>query len=130
MTLEYALINLVVGILIGILAMRFGSLKRYQKRMLQSQLEKNKNELEQYRQELVRHFAHSAELLDNMANDYRQIYQYMLKSSNNLPLDIPRQDDSFQHTLAEDQDHDLLECPPRDYSERASGILRARHHDK
>lgn len=81
MTWEYALIGLVVGIIIGAVAMRFGNRKLRQQQALQYELEKNKAELEEYREELVSHFARSAELLDNMADDYRQIYQHMAKSS-------------------------------------------------
>ena len=84
MTWEYALIGLVVGIIIGAVAMRFGNRKLRQQQALQYELEKNKAELEEYREELVSHFARSAELLDNMAHDYRQLYQHMAKSSNNL----------------------------------------------
>lgn len=72
MTREYALIGLVVGIIIGAVAMRFGNRKLRQQQALQYELEKNKAELEEYREELVSHFARSAELLDTMAHDYRQ----------------------------------------------------------
>jgi uncharacterized membrane-anchored protein YhcB (DUF1043 family) len=84
MTWEYALIGLVVGIIIGAVAMRFGNRKLRQQQALQFELEKNKTELEEYREELVSHFARSAELLDNMADDYRQLYQHMAKSSSSL----------------------------------------------
>ena len=84
MTWEYALIGLVVGIIIGAVAMRFGNRKLRQQQSLQYELEKNKAELEEYREELVSHFARSAELLDNMATDYRQLYQHMAKSSSSL----------------------------------------------
>ena len=118
MTWEYALIGLVVGIVIGAVAMRFGNRKLRQQQVLQNELEKSKNELEQYRQELVSHFAHSAELLDNMANDYRQLYQHMAKSSNNLLPDMPPQDNPFRYRLTEaDNDQAPVEFPPRDYSE-------------
>lgn len=84
MTWEYALIGLVVGIIIGAVAMRFGNRKLRQQQALQYELEKNKAELEEYREELVSHFARSAELLDTMAHDYRQLYQHMAKSSSSL----------------------------------------------
>ncbi len=67
MTWEYALIGLVVGIIIGAVAMRFGNRKLRQQQALQYELEKNKAELDEYREELVSHFARSAELLDTMA---------------------------------------------------------------
>lgn len=84
MTWEYALIGLVVGIIIGAVAMRFGNRKLRQQQALQYELEKNKAELDEYREELVSHFARSAELLDTMAHDYRQLYQHMAKSSSSL----------------------------------------------
>lgn len=62
MTWEYALIGLVVGIIIGAVAMRFGNRKLRQQQALQYELEKNKAELDEYREELVSHFARSAEL--------------------------------------------------------------------
>lgn len=92
MTWEYALIGLVVGIIIGALAMRFGNRKLRQQKTLQDELEKSKTDLDQYRRELVNHFARSAELLDNMAKDYRQLYQHMATSSNNLLPDMPAHD--------------------------------------
>lgn len=60
MTWEYALIGLVVGIIIGAVAMRFGNRKLRQQQALQYELEKNKAELDEYREELVSHFARSA----------------------------------------------------------------------
>ena len=54
MTWEYALIGLVVGIIIGAVAMRFGNRKLRQQQALQYELEKNKAELDEYREELVR----------------------------------------------------------------------------
>lgn len=59
MTWEYALIGLVVGIIIGAVAMRFGNRKLRQQQALQYELEKNKAELDEYREELVSHFARS-----------------------------------------------------------------------
>lgn len=126
MTWEYALIGLVVGIIIGAVAMRFGNRKLREQRSLQYELEKSKAELADYREELTNHFAHSAELLDNMARDYRQLYQHMAKSSNNLLPDLPMQENPFRYRLTEaeaDNDQTPVEMP-RDYSEGASGLLR------
>jgi uncharacterized membrane-anchored protein YhcB (DUF1043 family) len=106
--------------------MRFGNSKLRQQQVLQNELDKSKTELEEYRQELVGHFARSAELLDNMARDYRQLYQHMAKSSNNLLPDLPMQDNPFRYRLTEaeaDNDQAPVEMP-RDYSEGASGLLR------
>ncbi|NIG62460.1 MAG: DUF1043 family protein [Serratia symbiotica] len=127
MTWDYALVSLVFGIVIGAVAMRFGNRKLRQQQVLQHELDKSKTELEKYRQELVGHFAYSAELLDNMASDYRQLYQHIAKSSNNLLPDLPNQEKSFRYQLTEEAEADNNKAPveiPRDYSEGASGLLR------
>ena len=122
MTWEYALIGLVVGIIIGAVAMRFGNRKLRQQQALQYELEKNKAELE----ELVSHFARSAELLDTMAHDYRQLYQHMAKSSSSLLPELSAEANPFRNRLAESEasnDQAPVQMP-RDYSEGASGLLR------
>ncbi len=87
---------------------------------------KNKAELEEYREELVSHFARSAELLDNMAHDYRQLYQHMAKSSSSLLPEMSAEENPFRNRLAESEasnDQAPVQIP-RDYSEGASGLLR------
>ncbi|OCA54591.1 Z-ring associated protein ZapG [Photorhabdus namnaonensis] len=127
MTWEYALIGLAVGFVIGALVMRFGNAKLRQQKALQTELENNKSELEEYRKELVGHFARSAELLDNMARDYRQLYQHMAKSSHELMPNMPVQDNPFNYRLTEseaDNDQAPVKMPPKDYSDGASGLFR------
>jgi len=141
MTWEYALIGFVIGVIIGAVAMRFGNRKLRQQQVLQHELEKSKADLEQYRQELVGHFARSAELLDNMADhfarsaelldnmadDYRKLYQHMAKSSNDLLSEGQSRENPFNYRLTEaesDNDQVPVKMPPRDYSESASGLLR------
>ncbi|MDC9594534.1 Z-ring associated protein ZapG [Xenorhabdus sp. IM139775] len=127
MTWEYALIGLIIGFIVGALAVRFGSSKLRQQNALQAELEKNQAELEEYRKELVSHFARSAELLDNMARDYRQLYQHMAKSSNELMPDMPVQNNPFDYRLGEsdaETNKVAANMPPRDYSEGASGLFR------
>lgn len=111
MTWEYALIGLVVGIIIGAVAMRFGNRKLRQQQALQYELEKNKAELDEYREELVSHFARSAELLDTMAHDYRQLYQHMAKSSSSLLPELSAEANPFRNRLAESEaSNDQARC--------------------
>lgn len=127
MTWEYALIGLVVGVIIGAVGMRFGNRKLRQQQTLQHELESSKAELEEYREELTGHFARSAELLDNMADDYRQLYQHMAKSSNSLLPNRPGDDNPFRHRLTgveAENDQIPVEMQPRDYSDSATGLLR------
>lgn len=123
----YALIGLVVGLIIGALAMRYGNKTMRQQDAIKAELDTKKEELDTYRNELVSHFAQSAELLDNMAKDYRQLYQHMAKSSNELMPDMPVQDNPFNYRLSESEaanDQSPIKMPPRDYSEGASGLFR------
>lgn len=123
----YALIGLVVGLIIGALAMRYGNSTMRQQDAIKAELDTKKEELDTYRNELVSHFARSAELLDNMAKDYRQLYQHMAKSSNELMPDMPAQDNPFNYQLGESEaanDQSPVKMPPRDYSEGASGLFR------
>jgi uncharacterized membrane-anchored protein YhcB (DUF1043 family) len=104
--------------------MRFGNRKLRQQQALQFELEKNKTELEEYREELVSHFARSAELLDNMADDYRQLYQHGEKSSSLLP-DAMADANPFRNVWQNRAGNDQAPVQmPRDYSEGASGLLR------
>ncbi len=64
---------------------------------------KNKAELDEYREELVSHFARSAELLDTMAHDYRQLYQHMAKSSSSLLPELSAEANPFRNRLAESE---------------------------
>ncbi|MGK2959749.1 MAG: Z-ring associated protein ZapG [Candidatus Malihini olakiniferum] len=126
MAWEYALIGLVIGIIIGAVAMRFGN-RTLQQQALQGELEKSKTEMEACLQDLVGHFARSAELLNNMGKDYRQLYQHMAKSSSNLMPDLPVQENPFHYRLTEaevDNDQAPVGVPPRDYSDGAAGPLR------
>ncbi|AFH94660.1 TPA: Z-ring associated protein ZapG [Providencia stuartii] len=127
MTWEYALIGLVIGFIIGALVVRYGNPKLRQQKTAQAELDKKNTELEEYRKELVGHFARSAELLDNMARDYRQLYQHMAQSSSELMPDMPAQDNPFNYRLTEseaDNDQAPVKMPPRDYSDGASGLFR------
>lgn len=125
MVWEYVLIGLVIGIAVGASAVRFGSSKFRRQETLQAELEKSQRELEAYRQELVGHFASSAELLNNMARDYRQLYQHMAKSSNNLLPNLPIQENPFNYRLHEPEEK-KDKAPvqmPRDYSDEPSGLF-------
>lgn len=127
MTWEYALIGLGIGIIIGGLAVRYGNRKLRDQRHTQYELEKAKAELADYREELSNHFARSAELLDNMARDYRQLYQHMAKGSNDLLPKLPGEKNpfSFQITVTEADNDQAPVQMPRDYSDcGASGLLR------
>ncbi|UDG80174.1 Z-ring associated protein ZapG [Candidatus Steffania adelgidicola] len=147
MTWEYALTGLMIGIIIGVLAMRFGTHQIRQHQTLRYELEKSQAELDEYRKELTSHFARSAELLNNIADSYRQLYQHMAKSSNSLLPNQSREDNPFHYALLETEtvaheeenintdvntregnDKISAERQPRDYPEITSGLLRTNRH--
>lgn len=122
----YALVGLIVGMVIGALVMRFGSRKLREQQSMHYELERKKAELEEYHKELTGHFAQSAELLDNMARDYRALYQHMAKSSDSLLPEMSMENNPFRNRLNESEagnDQAPVQMP-RDYSESASGLLR------
>ncbi|MGL5728482.1 MAG: Z-ring associated protein ZapG [Plesiomonas sp.] len=113
----------ILGLALGMILARFTQKDLRKQKKIQTELEKNKYELEQYRQELTDHFAHSAELLDNMANDYRKLYQHMAKTSNQLLPEMPKQDNPFRYRLTEaDNDQAPIDMP-RDYPDQHTGIF-------
>ncbi|PLK58413.1 cytochrome D ubiquinol oxidase subunit III [Candidatus Palibaumannia cicadellinicola] len=124
MTWKSMLIGFLVGIIIGAVVMRFGNRKLRQQQMLQNELEKSKAELDKCRKELNSHFARSAELLDNMANSYRQLYQHMVKSSNRLLPTQRKEDNPFRYRLTEaDNDQIPAEIQPWDDSPDSSSEI-------
>lgn len=127
MTWEYGLIGLAAGIIIGALAMRFGISKLHQQKSSHDKLDTGKKDLEAYRQELAKHFAYSTELLDNLAKDYHQLYQHMIQSSSDLLPGRPVQENPFNYRLTgADNDYTSVGEPPRDYSDKASGLLHSK----
>lgn len=126
MTWEYGIIGLVIGLALGAILMRFGSSKLRDQHAVQYELEKTRAELQDHKQEVSNHFAKSAELLNEMTNSYRELYQHMAQSSQHLLPEELAVQDAFQHRLSDNpanKDAESVQMP-RDYSESASGLLR------
>ncbi|KDM92762.1 Z-ring associated protein ZapG [Photobacterium galatheae] len=129
----YAILIFVAGALVGAFAARLGNKNLKQQKELQKELDKTKYQLEQYRQELIDHFARSSDLLDNLAKDYSKLYEHMAKTSAELMPNLPEQDNPFSQRIstltavAEAPESDSEEestQPPRDYANGASGLLK------
>ncbi|MCC4799551.1 hypothetical protein BCT30_17095 [Enterovibrio norvegicus] len=119
-----------LGIVIGFLIGRFMNRDNTQQKDLKKELEKSRYEVEQYRQELVDHFAQSAELLDNISRDYSKLYQHMAATSAELMPNLPEQDNPFAKRISKlsdvtpEADSDTSQEQPRDYSGQATGLLK------
>ena len=130
MTMTWAIILFLAGILIGALAVRLTNKSVKQQKTLKKELDKSKYELEQFRQELVDHFARSADLLDSVAKDYSKLYEHMAKTSTELMPNLPAQDNPFAkritslETVKDDAKEDeSVEQAPRDYANGATGLF-------
>ncbi|OOF12493.1 MULTISPECIES: Z-ring associated protein ZapG [Salinivibrio] len=122
-----SLIFLIIGVAVGFLIARMTTRDLKQQKDLKRELEKSRYELEQYRQELVDHFAQSADLLDTISKDYSKLYQHMAKTSSDLMPNLPEQDNPFAKRLGkitEIKEATDGDQPPRDYSDTGSGLLK------
>ncbi len=131
MTWISAIIIFLAGSLVGALAVRLTNKSVQQQKSLKKELDKSKYELEQFRQELVDHFARSADLLDNVAKDYSKLYEHMAKTSTELMPNLPAQDNPFAKRITSLEavkenanDDENVEQPPRDYANGATGLFK------
>ncbi|PSW18480.1 DUF1043 domain-containing protein [Photobacterium sanctipauli] len=128
MTWFYALLIFIAGAAIGAFAARLGNKSLKQQKELQKDLDKSKYELEQFRQELVDHFAQSSELLENIAKDYSKLYDHMSKTSTELMPNLPEQDNPFSPRVSKltavKEVADDVQGQPRDYANGATGLLK------
>ncbi|MCL7802275.1 DUF1043 family protein, partial [Pasteurella multocida] len=77
-------IGLVIGLILGYLFLRLtkGSVKK--QLQTETELQKVKNQLDNQKQQLEKHFSESAELLKNIAQDYQKLYKHLATSSTTL----------------------------------------------
>lgn len=121
----------IAGIFIGYIVSRLTNKTQNQQISLKKDLDKSKYELEQYRQELVDHFARSAELLDNVSKDYSKLYEHMAKTSAELMPNLPTQDNPFAQRITtleqvknnEPIEDEVMDHQPRDYANGATGLF-------
>lgn len=126
----YAIVGLLVGTIVGVVISRLTTPEYKKQKSVQKELEAAKFELEQQRQELVDHFAQTAEMLDTLGKDYTKLYQHMAKTSSELLPNLPEQDNPFDKKTAmsteqieEDQSSNVNE-QPKDYANGATGLLK------
>lgn len=122
-----ALLGLVVGFAIGYFLLRFtkGSVKKQVK--TETELRVLKEQLENQKQQLEKHFAESANLLKRLAQDYQHLYQHFAGASVQL---LPELDEKalFQAQNvggADETSTAVSDDQPKDYSEGSSGLLKA-----
>ncbi|MDW6001761.1 Z-ring associated protein ZapG [Vibrio mangrovi] len=127
----YTIVGLLIGCVVGVVIARLTTPQYKNQKSLQKDLDSAKFALEQQRQELMDHFAQTAEMLDIIGKDYTKLYQHLAKTSSELVPNLPEQDNPFIKTIVKHKEPDTesqnaqnQNFPPKDYALGASGMLR------
>ena len=127
----YAIVGLLVGTVVGVLISRLTTPEYKKQKSVRKELEVAKYTLEQQRQELLDHFAQTAQMLDTLGKDYTKLYQHMAKTSSELLPNLPEQDNPFDKKTAMSTESpeyvkdikDKTEMQPKDYANESTGLL-------
>ncbi len=116
-----ALAMLTLGAVAGYLASRWLVPAEQQRRELEAALDEMKQRQRDYQKDVGQHFSRSAELLNSLASDYREIYNHLAQGAQALcdPADAPRLTRLPEPGGDEPPAAAPLE-PPRDYAPRRS----------
>lgn len=125
----YAIVGLLVGTIVGVVISRLTTPEYKKQKSVQKELEAAKFELEQQRQELVDHFAQTAEMLDTLGKDYTKLYNIwprpllsFCQTYQNKTTRLIRKTAMSSETIAEDQPE--FNEQPKDYANGATGLLK------
>lgn len=114
-----AVAALIIGIIIGRFTVRSRDAGR-----LEQELKKAHKELESYQGQINTHFADSAALMEQLAEQYQTLYRHMAEQSKFL---AKAQEPLFRETLLDESSdvpaNEEPDVPPRDYA-GASGLLK------
>lgn len=125
----YLIIGLILGIIVGIIFTNVLSSKSRKYNKVKRDLEEAQKELVTQKQMIVKHFSHSAEILDNMAKEFRRLYQHMAENSSHLisPEDLNALNSKSKAMLLDENtktQENIIQAPPKDYSGNPSGLLK------
>jgi len=82
---------LIIGILIGMGVYHFCFRLSHQEKHLQQQLNETRKAFKEYQLKVSNHLHQSAELVNNLANNFDQLQDHILQASVNLNLDTHKQ---------------------------------------
>lgn len=116
-----AIAALIVGVIIGRFTVRSRDAGR-----LEQELNKAHQELENYQAQINNHFANSATLMGQLAEQYQTLYRHMAEQSKCL---AKAQEPLFRDALLDDTNDAIAtkeqpNQPPRDYAGASSGLLK------
>lgn len=118
-----SLVFLVIGIVIGFFASRLKSGQKPES-SLEDELERSRQELGCYQDQVFEHFNSTAEVLNNIAKDYQELHNHMTKQSRILLGDSADSVNPFPILPQVEEDEDMR--MPKDYASENSGMLTGR----
>lgn len=127
----YLGIGAIVGAVLGVIISTILSPSTRRYNQVKRELDATKQELISQKQMIVKHFSHSAEILDNMAKEFRSLYQHMTENSNAILANMdPNDPDYAPLNITKEKTPTITssepEEPPKDYSGNPSGLLKNR----
>ncbi|CAJ1786321.1 YhcB family protein [Aeromonas jandaei] len=123
MSLSIGILLAVAALIVGIIIGRFSVRSRDAGR-LEQELKKAHKELENYQGQINTHFADSAALMEQLAEQYQTLYRHMAEQSKFL---AKAQEPLFREVLVEEEETKTEAepgVPPRDYAGASSGLLK------
>ncbi|WP_421215439.1 YhcB family protein [Aeromonas jandaei] len=123
MSLSIGILLAVAALIVGIIIGRFSVRSRDAGR-LEQELKKAHKELENYQGQINTHFADSAALMEQLAEQYQTLYRHMAEQSKFL---TKAQEPLFREVLVEEEETKTEAepgVPPRDYAGASSGLLK------
>ncbi|UBO74433.1 YhcB family protein [Aeromonas rivuli] len=123
MSLLNGILLAVAALIIGVLIGRFSVRSRDAGR-LERELSTARKDMESYQGQINTHFADSAALMEQLAEQYQTLYRHMAEQSKFLAkAEEPLfREQEVEPTQAKDEESQGL--PPRDYAGSASGLLK------
>ena len=102
----YLTIGIIIGIIFGVILASILNPKFRNYKRIKKELETTQLQLANQKQLLVKHFSHSAGLLDKMAKDFRRLYQHMAENSTSFLADVDLNDPRYAITDFENKEGD------------------------
>ncbi len=117
--LVVAAIAFIVGSLLSLLLTRSFSASEQKARTLETRLQQAEENLADYQQEVTDHFAETAQLVNNLTQNYKEVHEHLAGSALKLAnVDISRQllsNDVSDGTNELDIDEETFQ-PPKDWA--------------
>ncbi len=124
--LTYLIIGLVIGFIVGFIFISVISPNARKYAKVKQELAQTKDELITQKQIIAKHFSHSAEILDNMAKEFRRLYQHMAENSSQfIDGDKVASLDFDSDSVPDETKKNTLDNQPRDYSDNSSGLFKS-----